>query len=58
MNPVIMWIVLPLSVTSCIYAILAAGYLWAQNRPGMAAAFLGYTIANIGLIFDALTYRQ
>lgn len=57
MSPVILWVIIPLSVTSCIYAVLAAGYLFAQHRPGMALAFVGYTLANLGLIYDALTFK-
>lgn len=53
----LLWVVLPLSVTSVIYALLAAGYWFVQGRPGMTLAFIGYVIANLGLVWDALTWR-
>lgn len=51
------WIVLPLSLAGAIYAVLAVGYLLAQGRPGMALAFVGYVLANVGLVWDALSFR-
>lgn len=51
------WVIFPLAVTSGIYAVLATGYFFVQNRPGMCAAFLGYVIANCGLIWDALLWK-
>ena len=44
---------LMLAVVSVIYAVTAGGYFFA-SRPGMALAFIGYVIANLGLIWDAL----
>ena len=35
-----------------IYVLTAASYL-AHNRPGMAVAFLGYAIGNLGFFMDA-----
>lgn len=46
-------VVLMLTAVSVIYAIMAGGYFWA-SRPGMALTFIGYVIANVGLIWDAL----
>ena len=57
MTQVMLWVVLPLAVTSGIYAILAGGYYVVQGRPGMAMAFVGYVTANVGLIWDALTFK-
>ena len=45
-----------LALVSAQYAGLAASYL--PERPGMCLAFVGYVIANIGLIWDALTYGK
>lgn len=51
------WVILPLSLSSGIYAVLAGGYYWVQGRPGMTLTFLGYVIANVGLMWDALTVK-
>lgn len=51
-----LWIVTPLVLGSCVYAVLAAGYFFVQDRPGMALAFCGYIMANAGVIWDALAY--
>ena len=42
-----------LSVVSLLYGIAAIGYYLA-DRPAMAACFVGYIVANVGLIWDAL----
>jgi hypothetical protein len=42
-----------LLTAAVIYAI-ATGAYWFAHRPGMALAFFGYAIANIGFIWDAL----
>lgn len=57
MNSVFWWVVLPLLLTSTIYLILSGGYLIIQQRPGMALAFVGYVIANVGLIWDAIAFK-
>jgi hypothetical protein len=52
MTPV-SWLVLMLVIVTLIYTGTAVAYQLA-DRPGMALAFLGYMLANIGLIFDVL----
>jgi hypothetical protein len=47
------WII---GVVTLLYAGTALSYL--PERPGMAFTFLGYCVANIGLIWDALTYGK
>ena len=54
---VMLWVVAPLSVATVLYALLSVGYFWVQGRPGMAMAFFGYALANIGFIWDALTVK-
>ncbi len=49
-----LWVILPLSISSGVYAVLVGGYFFVQERPGMSIAFLGYVIANCGLMWDAL----
>jgi hypothetical protein len=49
-----LWVVTPLVIANILYATLAGGYFVIQHRPGMALAFAGYVIANIGLIWDAI----
>ena len=44
---------LMLAITAAIYVTTAGGYYWA-DRPGMALAFAGYALANVGFIWDAL----
>lgn len=56
MTELFKWVVLPLTATSVIYACLAAGYFFVQHRPGMCLAFIGYVIANVGLIWDAVQH--
>lgn len=43
----------PLAAASCIYIVQAVAYVWVQGRYGLAACFVGYTMANLGLIYDA-----
>ena len=38
-------------VVTVIYAFVALSYLIKDNNPGMAIAFTGYAIANLGLIY-------
>ena len=47
------WVALMLVTVSLIYGGAAVGYLYGA-RPGMALAFVGYVVANIGLIWDAI----
>ena len=48
------WIVVgALGLAGVLYMVCSAGWLL-EKRPGMALAFAGYVIANIGLIWDAL----
>ena len=56
MNPYL-WVVLPLALATCLYAVLAGGYFFALGRPGMAVGFLGYVIANLGFIWDAVVTK-
>jgi len=53
MSETMLWIVCPLVIVSVLYATLAGGYLFVQHRYGLCLMFLGYVIANIGLIMDA-----
>lgn len=55
MTPAI-WVVSMLSIVSAVYLAAAGGYL-NLNRPGMCLTFVGYVIANVGLIWDALTTK-
>ncbi len=41
-----------LGITAGIYGITAGAYYF-TNRPGMTLAFVGYVIANAGLMWDA-----
>jgi hypothetical protein len=43
-----------IALVTLIYLGVAWGYL-GENRPGMAFTFVGYSIANIGLIWDTLS---
>jgi len=54
MNTQMMLAVFPLGLALVIYVAQAFGYQILLNRPGMALAFLGYVIANAGLIWDAI----
>lgn len=47
------WVALMLGVTAAIYAVTAGAYQFA-GRPGMMLAFVGYAVANIGFIWDAI----
>lgn len=44
----------PLLVVTVLYVAQAAGYIRLE-RPGMALAFAGYAVANLGLLWDSLT---
>ena len=45
------WVALMLVTVSLIYGGAAIGY-WFGARPGMALAFIGYIVANAGLVWD------
>jgi hypothetical protein len=49
-----LWTAALLITVSLLYGAAAIAYQIGA-RPGMALAFVGYVIANIGLIWDALT---
>lgn len=41
-----------LAVVAGLYAMTAMAYMFEVERPGMALAFVGYALGNIGLIWD------
>lgn len=47
------YLVAMLAATALIYGFTSGAYYFTQ-RPGMALTFVGYVIANVGLIFDAM----
>lgn len=47
--------ILPLVLGAIVYVFQVIGYQFVLNRPGMALAFFGYVVANIGLLWDAVT---
>lgn len=47
------WVILMLVVVSMIYGGAATAYHFSA-RPGMSLAFVGYVVANAGLIWDAI----
>ena len=49
------WVVFMLVTVTLIYGATAVAYNMG-SRPGMALAFVGYVIANLGLIWDALDH--
>lgn len=46
------WVILMLVSVTLHYGVAALAYNF-SGRPGMALAFVGYVIANLGLIWDA-----
>lgn len=42
-----------IGVVTVIYVAVAIS-LWAEGKPGLAVAFGGYAIANVGLIMEAM----
>ena len=59
MNAITFWlIVAPLALASALYIAQAVGYSVVLSRPGMSLAFLGYVIANVGFVADALGWRS
>ena len=51
------WVVAMLLAVSLIYGATALAYSLG-SRPGMALAFVGYVIANAGLIWDAISQAK
>lgn len=51
------WVVLMLVTVTLIYGAAAAAYYFGA-RPGMALTFVGYVVANAGLIWDALCTKM
>lgn len=49
------WVAAMLILVSLIYGAAAIAYA-CGTRPGMALAFVGYVVANAGLIWDALSH--
>lgn len=47
------WLVGMLATTAVIYAATALAYHFSL-RPGMTLVFIGYALANLGLIWDAV----
>lgn len=47
------WPIAMLATTALIYAVTAVAYHFTL-RPGMVLVFIGYALANLGLIWDAL----
>ena len=47
------WLITMLATTALIYTGTSIAYYFSL-RPGMVIVFIGYAIANIGLIIDAL----
>lgn len=46
-----------IGIVTLIYVAVAINFM-AESRVGMGFAFLGYAIANLGLILDAITKGQ
>ena len=55
MNATFLLTALPLAIAAVLYALQAFGYQFVLNRPGMALAFFGYVLANVGILWDVLT---
>jgi hypothetical protein len=55
MDKAVMVAVLPLAMGALVYVGQVLGYQLVLNRPWMALTFLGYVIANVGLLMDALS---
>ena len=52
------WLLIaPLIAGTALYVLQAAGYV-VLSRPGMCVAFIGYAVANAGLIYDAITMAK
>lgn len=46
------WAVAPLVIGAVLYLIQSANYFFGLNRIGLAIAFVGYVIGNLGLVYD------
>lgn len=46
----------PLAIGTVLYLAMVGAYLL-KDRPAMALVFLGYSIGNIGLIWDYMTHQ-
>ena len=57
MSQTMIWVVTPLVIVALIYAVLATAYFAVQHRYGMSLAFVGYVVANVGLVWDALSIK-
>ena len=55
MDKTVLVATVPLMLGIIVYIFQAAGYQFMLNRPGMALQFTGYVLANIGLLWDALS---
>lgn len=42
----------PLVIATLLYFWMAANYWFDLGRPGLAIAFIGYSVANFGFIYD------
>lgn len=47
------WVAAMLITVSLLYSVAAVAY-FINGKPGMAVAFVGYVLANAGMIYDAL----
>lgn len=43
---------IPLVLATALYLWQAGNYQFDLSRPGMALAFVGYAVANVGMILD------
>ena len=41
-----------IAIVGVVYAVIAAN-LYLSNKPGLALAFAGYAVSNVGLYFEA-----
>jgi hypothetical protein len=46
-----------LGVVTVLYCVQAGAYI-AQGRPAMCLVFVGYALANVGLIWDFMRHSQ
>lgn len=46
------WLAWLLGISAALYVGISIAYA-AGSRPGMTVAFIGYAIANIGIVWDA-----
>ena len=50
------WIEIMPAITGLLYVVAALGY-WRQGQPGLALAYAAYALANVGLIWTAVSSR-